>query len=329
MIQHIGWFYFFSILTLFVYLGLINFLVFLLFVYLIGDIFYSFFCKHFPSAGPRIKLFFVYFLISMIASVVVLYIIPLFISDLPSYVRKIEQAINSELYPLLSQYDLLLETKTIEYYVIDFLKQNLALTFSLIQKIGKNIFLLVLSIVICFIIQHRIHINHFKSVPVTNLFEHLVRFFNEKIAAFYRYFRTVMAAQLLISLINSVLTLLLLIILQIPHKITLTVLVFIFGLLPIIGNIISNVLICSAALIWTGKWQFIISLIFLIVIHKLEYILNGKIISHFVALPMHITLLALVIGESLFHIPGMILAIPTVLFLREQLLLVKFNMAES
>lgn len=122
-----------------------------------------------------------------------------------------------------------------------------------------------------------------------------------------------------ISLINTGLTLGLLVVLGIPHKAALTVMVFVFGLLPIIGNLISNTLICLSAFLWAGLVQVVAALAFLIVIHKLEYFLNGKIIGNVVKLPMYLTLLGLIVGEALFGISGMILSIPTILFVRAEL----------
>jgi predicted PurR-regulated permease PerM len=55
-----------------------------------------------------------------------------------------------------------------------------------------------------------------------------------------------------------------------------------------------------------------IALIFLIAIHKLEYVLNSKIIGDRIRNPMWLTLIGLVLGEKLMGIPGMILA-PVVL----------------
>ena len=56
----------------------------------------------------------------------------------------------------------------------------------------------------------------------------------------------------------------------------------------------------------------LISLIFLVVIHKLEYFLNSKIIGSRIKNPMWLTLIGIVVGEKLMGIPGMILA-PVVL----------------
>ena len=55
------------------------------------------------------------------------------------------------------------------------------------------------------------------------------------------------------------------------------------------------------------------ALVFLVVVHKLEYFLNGKIISDRVKNPIWLTLLGLILGEKLMGIPGMILE-PVVLY---------------
>jgi predicted PurR-regulated permease PerM len=65
--------------------------------------------------------------------------------------------------------------------------------------------------------------------------------------------------------------------------------------------------------------QVVAALAFLVIIHKLEYFLNGKIIGNIVKLPMYMTLLGLIVGEALFGISGMILSIPTILFVRAEL----------
>ena len=56
----------------------------------------------------------------------------------------------------------------------------------------------------------------------------------------------------------------------------------------------------------------LLALLFLILLHKLEYFLNSKIIGDRIKNPMWLTLLGLIIGETLMGIPGMILA-PAVL----------------
>jgi len=128
---------------------------------------------------------------------------------------------------------------------------------------------------------------------------------------FYQSFKTVMGAQILISLINSLLTFAFLLWNRFPYSPVLAGLTFLLGLLPIVGNLMSNTLIVSVGFTITPEMAFF-ALIFLIVIHKLEYFLNSKIIGDRIKNPMWLTLLGLLIGEKLMGIPGMILA-PVVL----------------
>ena len=89
------------------------------------------------------------------------------------------------------------------------------------------------------------------------------------------------------------------------------VLTFLCGLLPIIGNIISNTLIVGVGFTVSPNVA-LFALIFLVLIHKLEYFLNSKIVGDRIKNPMWLTLLGLILGEKLMGIPGMILA-PVVL----------------
>ena len=120
-----------------------------------------------------------------------------------------------------------------------------------------------------------------------------------------------MAAQLIISGINAGLTALFLVWNGYPYAPVLAGLTFLFGLLPIIGNLMSNTLIVSVGFTIAPRTAFL-ALVFLVVIHKGEYFLNSKIIGDRIKTPMWLTLVGLVIGEKLMGIPGMILA-PAVL----------------
>jgi predicted PurR-regulated permease PerM len=131
---------------------------------------------------------------------------------------------------------------------------------------------------------------------------------------FYSSFARVIGAQIIISAINTGLTAVFLIWNGFPYTTVIIVLTFLCGLLPIIGNIISNTLIVGVAfsIPETGPRMALFALIFLVVIHKLEYFLNSKIIGDRIRNPMWLTLVGIVLGEKLMGIPGMILA-PVVL----------------
>jgi predicted PurR-regulated permease PerM len=135
---------------------------------------------------------------------------------------------------------------------------------------------------------------------------------------FYRSFATVMGAQITISLINTVLTAIFVLIVRLPNAPLLIAVTFLCGLLPIVGNLVSNTIIVCVAFTVSLKTA-IVALIFLIAIHKLEYVLNSKIVGDRIRNPVWLTLIALIIGERLMGIPGMVLAPVVLNYLRVEM----------
>ena len=137
----------------------------------------------------------------------------------------------------------------------------------------------------------------------------VVRELAARFGTFYKSFGRVMGAQIIISIINTALTAVFLAWNGFPYMIVIVGLTFLFGLLPIVGNLMANTLIvCVAFTTPGGPHMALFALIFLVVIHKLEYFLNSKIIGDRIKNPMWLTLIGLVVGEKLMGIPGMVLA---------------------
>jgi predicted PurR-regulated permease PerM len=126
-----------------------------------------------------------------------------------------------------------------------------------------------------------------------------------------------MSAQVIISGINTVLTSAFVYASALPYATVVIVLTFLCGLLPVIGNLISNTIIVGIA--FTISPQFAGgALFFLVAIHKLEYFLNSKIIGGRIRHPMWLMLLALLFGERLLGITGIILAPVILSFIKVQ-----------
>jgi predicted PurR-regulated permease PerM len=126
-------------------------------------------------------------------------------------------------------------------------------------------------------------------------------------------FQRVVFAQVRISLINTFFTWLYLDVIlslfgvDLPLVKTLVALTFIVGLLPIIGNLISNtaiVIVCLSQ----GVPVAIASLVYLVVIHKLEYFLNARIIGSHIKARAWELLIAMLVMEAAFGVPGLIAA---------------------
>jgi predicted PurR-regulated permease PerM len=145
---------------------------------------------------------------------------------------------------------------------------------------------------------------------------------------FYRSFAAVMGAQIAISLINTVLTGIFVIAVHLPYAPLVIAITFVCGLVPIVGNLVSNTVIVFIALTVSLKLG-IAALVFLVLIHKLEYLLNSKIIGDRIRNPAWLTLIALIIGERLMGIPGLILAPVVLNYLRVEMLTVEVRTPES
>jgi predicted PurR-regulated permease PerM len=126
-------------------------------------------------------------------------------------------------------------------------------------------------------------------------------------------FQRVVFAQFWISLINTFFTWLYLDVvlrlfgIDLPLVKILVALTFIVGLLPIIGNLISNTAIVVVCLS-QGVPVAVASLIFLVVIHKLEYFLNARIIGSHINARAWELLIAMLVMEAAFGITGLIAA---------------------
>ena len=146
-----------------------------------------------------------------------------------------------------------------------------------------------------------------KRPAVPNLYSFYTARIRERFTSFYKCFEIVIGAQLIISAINTALTAIFVYSFSLPYATVVLILTFICGLLPIIGNIISNSIIIGIAFTISPQMAGY-ALVFLVTIHKLEYFLNSRIIGGRIDHPMWLTLLALIIGERLMGISGMILA---------------------
>jgi len=140
-----------------------------------------------------------------------------------------------------------------------------------------------------------------------SFYSEMTRELGERFVILYQSFARVMGAQIVIAAINTVLTATFILLSGYPYAALLLCLVFLCGLLPIVGNLISNTVIVGVGFTMSPRLG-IVALIFLIVVHKLEYFLNSKIIGKRIDSPMWLTLIGLLLGERLMGIPGMILA---------------------
>jgi predicted PurR-regulated permease PerM len=137
-------------------------------------------------------------------------------------------------------------------------------------------------------------------------------------------FRNVVFAQVRISALNTVFTaiylmgILPLMGVHLPFAKTMVAITFVTGLLPVVGNLISNTVIVivslNVSLPVAGA-----SLVFLVVIHKLEYFLNAKIVGAHIRAKAWELLVAMLAMEAAFGVGGLVAAPIYYAYLKDEL----------
>ncbi|MCB0343868.1 MAG: AI-2E family transporter [Bdellovibrionales bacterium] len=134
----------------------------------------------------------------------------------------------------------------------------------------------------------------------------------ESISSFGRMLGRAIEAQLVIAVINTVLTAVLIQFLGVGDKTAfLSLIVFLCSFIPVAGVFFSSVPICLSVLPVGGLGGVGLAILFIWIIHMIEgYILNPKIYGHHMRMNPVIVLIILTVGGKLFHIWGLILGVP-------------------
>jgi predicted PurR-regulated permease PerM len=141
----------------------------------------------------------------------------------------------------------------------------------------------------------------------------LARALEERAARLAEAFRRVVFAQVRIAAVNALLTGVYLVIalplagIHVPLAKTMIAVTFLVGLLPVLGNLVSNTIIVVLSLSVSFEVA-VASLVFLVVIHKLEYFLNAHIVGRQVHAHAWELLLAMLVMEAGFGVGGLVAA---------------------
>ncbi len=140
------------------------------------------------------------------------------------------------------------------------------------------------------------------------------RFFHEATASVVRFSEGVGQAfqcQLVVALLNASITCVGLFFLDIQPIVLLTTIVFLLGLIPVLGVFISSVPIILIAFNDHGVDRALLALGMIVIVHLLEaYVFNPRIYAARFHLNPVIVLIILLVAERLFGIWGMLLCIP-------------------
>lgn len=146
----------------------------------------------------------------------------------------------------------------------------------------------------------------------------------ERAGHFIEAFRQIVVAQFWIATINALCTALFLMValplfgVNMPYVGELVALTFFAGLIPIVGNLICNSVITLAGVSISAAVG-LACLVFLIVIHKTEYVINAKILGKQTNTAAWELLAVMFIGEAVFGLPGLVAAPLFYAYLKKEL----------
>ncbi|WP_420491017.1 AI-2E family transporter [Neobacillus drentensis] len=156
----------------------------------------------------------------------------------------------------------------------------------------------------------------FKTSKVASIYAE-IEFFSGK---FVGTFGKVIEAQLIIAVVNCVLTTIALWIFGFPQLGGLSIMIFFLGLIPVAGVIISLIPLVIIGYSIGGIMTVLYVFIAIMIIHAIEaYILNPNLMSSKTNLPVFYTFLVLIFSEHFFGVWGLIIGIPVFVFILDVL----------
>ncbi|MGE7946027.1 AI-2E family transporter [Lysinibacillus sp. NPDC093688] len=198
-----------------------------------------------------------------------------------------------------------------------YLEQGVDLTLKNLTNIGKIILHIFIALILSlFILLEKKRIidftAKFKDSKMSHLYDELHYF--SKI--FIRSFGKVIEAQFIIAAVNCGLSVIALSIMGFPHLIALGIMLFILGLVPVAGVIMSLIPLTIIAYSIGGPMYIVYILVIVMVLHAMEaYFLNPKLMSAKTNLPIFYTFIVILFSEHFLGVWGLIIGIPLFMFL--------------
>ncbi len=207
--------------------------------------------------------------------------------------------------------------EALQQTLTDWMREHAAQAKQIGEQTGRTLVHLLIGMVIGAMaaLYDTTQVHHFKPLAAA---------LHQRIASLHRAFRQIVFAQVRIAAINALFTGLFLAVLlplagiHLPFVKTMIVITFLAGLLPVIGNLISNTVIVVIGLSHSLSTAAL-ALVFLVTIHKLEYFLNARIVGAQINARAWEILTAMLVMEALFGIPGVIAAPVFYAYLKSEL----------
>lgn len=301
--------------------GMANmFLLTFIFAYL-GYTAQSFFFKRAKNLNSRVlkAIIITVYLAILTLAVYVLYLyIPKIVSEVNSIIQQAIVFLNGTYENATLNYIISLSK---EFKISTYVSNNYEGLIKSITNIGKwgiDIFIAVILSLFFILEKNRIvrFTSYFENSKIRMVYEEM-SFFGRK---FLQSFGKVIQTQITISFINSILSMIMLYILKFPQVLGLGAMIFVLGLVPVAGVVISLIPLSIIAFTIGGFRMIVYVLVLIAILHALEsYILNPKLMSQKTKLPVFYTFVVLIVSEHILGIWGLIIGIPIFIFIMDVL----------
>ena len=215
--------------------------------------------------------------------------------------------------------DFMTDAETIKVGMVDWLKKHAGALKIAGSTFSVGLLHVVMGMLLAIVVFFR-NVTHHDDDHVRGP---LAMYLTEKVDRFASVFSRIASAQMKVSLFNTFITALYLLTLlllgrQVPFMTTLIVITFIFGLVPIVGNIVTNAVLVILSLGVSGGTA-IVSLVFVVALSKLQYVLTSRLVGGEVDSEAWEILFAIIIGEAAFGIAGVVVAPIVYAFIKGEL----------
>lgn len=256
-------------------------------------------------------------IVGLLSYALVMYL-PMIVNEISALIKRVTAFYTSKQDSVMLNY---VVTRIEKIQVSNYLEQGFTFLlkyFTDISKISVQLLMAILLSLFFLLEKPRLleFTRKFKTSKISSIYIEL-EFFARKFADT---FGKVIEAQLIIALVNCILTTISLWILHFPQLGGLSIMIFLLGLIPVAGVIISLVPLVVIGYSIGGIMTVLYVGIAIAIVHCIEtYILNPNLMSSKTNLPVFYTFIVLIFSEHFFGIWGLIIGIPVFVFILDVL----------
>lgn len=273
--------------------------------------------RKYIKVNPLVVTIIMYFIIAAILIFGVYKLLPILITQ---STQLINQAISFYNQPTTNNVMIYMKEIIQNSTVAGYLNQGVSFILQSFTNISQSIINIAIAVLLSlFFLVGKNSIEDFTKKFKYNKFAFLyseIEYLGEK---FMLSFGKVIEAQIIIALVTAILTLIFLSLMNFPQLLILTIIVFVLGLIPVVGSIIALVPLCITAFTIGGLTKVIYLLVLDGILQLfIGYVLGPKLMSSIARVPIFYTIIVLIISQHFLGVWGLLLGIPIFSFIMDQ-----------